>query len=275
MRKLPVRIFERIRIPIYLRNNRVPILVLQPGKVGSSSIFDGLVKNQSQHPVFHVHHINKAAITKVEACYKSAGTYIRHHLVVARILSDLMAQGKLPKAYIVTAVREPISRRISAFFENCNVTHPEFSDLDKTSFIRESMAALHRIFAEECDEIIRYDTDWFQSEIEDVFGLPVLSQQFDRNKNYMLVENERAKMVLFRMEELSEAFEDGLEDLLGRRVALGDRNVAERKHYADAYSSVMRELRIPKYVLQQMVDSRFMQTFYRDRCDELLQKWSA
>lgn len=275
MRTLPIRAIERFRIANDLKGGRVPILVLQPGKVGSSSIFDGLKCNQNEHPVYHLHNISDATISKWESYYCERGTYVRHHLIVARVLSQLMAEGRLPEVLIVTAVREPISRRISSFFENYNVTHPELDALGGREFVVRSIEALQSIFKEEWKELCNHGVRWIQEEIEKPFGLSILDGTFDYRLNYMVCGNRKAKVVLFRMEHLNESFEAGIEALMGKRIALGDRNVAERKHYANAYSSVKRELRIPKYVLQQMVDSRFMQTFYRDRCDELLQKWSA
>jgi hypothetical protein len=274
MRGLPIRAIERFRVSRDLKGGAVPILVLQPGKVGSSSIFDGLKGNQSEHPVYHLHNISNRTIAKWEGYYRERGTYVRHHLVIARILNQLMAEGRLPKVFVVSAVREPISRRISSFFENYNVSHPELDDSDEAVFVRRSIEALQSIFTEESEELCNHGIRWIEEEIEQPFDLSVLEQSFDYDSNFMLCGNDRAKVVLFRMEHLNESFEAGVEALLGRPIALGDRNVGDRKHYAEAYSQVKRELRLPKDVLENMMGSRFMQTFYQDRCDELLQKWS-
>lgn len=98
-------------------NKTPPVIIISFGKVGSSSVYNTL-KKTIPYPVFHVHQISKEGITN---------SYIEHlnsdrksiplHLIISKILRKKLNKYNGP-IYLITIVREPISRTISAFFQN-------------------------------------------------------------------------------------------------------------------------------------------------------------
>ena len=89
---------DRILFKRYLRND-IPVLIYQMGKVGSKSVFWSLSR---QYPgvVLHTHYFN--------ADHTNWRVRRLYHWVVA---------GAMP-LIIISLTRDPISRNVSAFFEN-------------------------------------------------------------------------------------------------------------------------------------------------------------
>jgi|SRR5690606_2252081 len=93
------------------------ILIYQMGKVGSSSIYASL-KAKGVPKVFHLHRMNP------ETTQKMKRTFLEQNLLAQFRTEQLFetiyrkAIQRRKKVKIITLVREPISRNISAFFEN-------------------------------------------------------------------------------------------------------------------------------------------------------------
>jgi hypothetical protein len=276
MTALPIRAMETCRIAFELRGAGAPLLVLQMGKVGSSSIYDGLrrYKGHRRPPVYHLHHIAPETIQAGEDFYRQRHTYIRHHLVVARILCNRYAGGRIPFSYIVTAVREPIGREISCFFENYPQTHPDLLRVPRADFGECALEVLRRHFVTQAEAVRDHGDNWFDREIRAPFGLDVFDAPYDVPKGYHPLQNDKARMALYKMEELDAHFSDGMVWLLNRHIPLGVRNIGSKKHYADAYRLVRARLRLDESLLRTLLSSRLVEHFYAAERESIVRKWA-
>ena len=277
MSLLPVELIERVRINISLRGGQTPLLVLQMGKVGSSSIYEGLRKSRGIHglPVFHLHYISEESVAKVVSFYRQrSATYIRHHLLVGKILSDKYASDQIEFTNIITAVREPIARKVSAFFENYPQTHPELLNYVGEEFVERAVAKLHEIFEEEASVIRDLGDKWFQNEIYTPFGLDVFSPPEKIKSGCYGFENEKARLVLFKMEQMTGCFLAGTNWLLGKEIPLGVRNLGSQKTYSSDYQAVKVRLKLRESVVREVLSSRLVNSFYANEKETLVKKWT-
>jgi len=277
MSSIPVERVERARINWLLRGGRTPILVLQMGKVGSSSICDALRCSQIQrkHPVFQVHYLTKSKVLELEDYYKSRKTYVRRHIVVSKILNEKYSNDEINFSNLVTSIREPVGRRISAFFENYPQTHPNLLNYTGDAFIDETVRVLTALLDEEAATLRTYEDQWFETEVHERFGLDVFEARVESAYGFYRMENEQARLLLFKMEELGRSFAGGIEWLTGEKVAIGTRNVGSKKSYSSAYNEVKRKLRIKESVVREILSSKLVETFYADQKEHLFAKWAG
>lgn len=101
-----------------------PILVFQMGKVGSSSVFESLKYLGLKNPIFHIHYLSPSGIEHVE---RSNSGQTPRHILESRYLRNVLEKGHPGQKWkIVSLVREPITRNISAFFQNIDQWYPNF-----------------------------------------------------------------------------------------------------------------------------------------------------
>ena len=110
--------------------SHIPIVVYQMGKVGSSSVTESLKLAGVNH-VFHVHRMNPDNIQRVRKEYLDNNQRPLDEKVGERLCRSIVERRR--KAKFITLVREPISRNISAFFQNfMRFTGAEYDDADYT-----------------------------------------------------------------------------------------------------------------------------------------------
>jgi hypothetical protein len=121
------------------------IIVYQMGKVGSSAILKSLQSLNLSKPIFHVHYLTHDAIDGIERKYANLSKPIPKHICTSRILlNDIKksVDGINKKLKIVTLVREPVARNISAFFQNIDLLFQDINyqaiDSVKTEMLIES-----------------------------------------------------------------------------------------------------------------------------------------
>jgi hypothetical protein len=253
-----------------LRFKKPPIVILTPGKVGSSSVYYTL-KKESKHQVFHIHNFSEVGIEKsirdhIHSNRKSKPL----HLIVSIILRKKLStySGKL---YIISIIREPISREISSFFQNTD-QHKDILENKKLE-IDTNMAQkmLRKKFeADICKEL----KDWFDLEIKSNFGIDVFAKKFD--DKYVISHNNNNHLLLLKMEELDTVFPSAIRDFLNldAPLKLQKANVGDNKYYAKTYRSIRKSIKLDSKVISQVVNSTFFQHFYIKDKAKVIDKWS-
>ena len=92
----------------------LPVLIYQMGKVGSSSIYMSLKEIM---PTFHVHYLRKDLMDKINKNQINRGFAPPEHLVTSKMVLKKYIKKDKP-LNIISLVRDPIARNMSAFFEN-------------------------------------------------------------------------------------------------------------------------------------------------------------
>ena len=167
---------------------------------------------------------------------------------------------------IISLVREPISRNLSAFFEN--FTRDVGVDYGASDY---SAQELQAIFLE------KYNHDiplvWFDKNFKTAFNIDVFEYQFPET-NYLLVQKEQVSLLLMKHDLLDETKEEIIQEFIGLpNFILKNANVSEKKEYAEGYSEV-KQLKLPKDYVDRMLSSKYAQHFYKNDIQKLKEKFS-
>jgi len=166
-----------------------PILLLQMGKVGSKSVKAGLKALDLSRPIYHSHFLSQARTADTEIRRREFFRSKRHAYLMRPWLNQFLRRtfderddGRVWK--IITLIREPVARNISAFFENLHVVARDnegefeisshYYRIEPTIVTVDDVDRLARLFFERAthDSPIKF----FDREIKDVFGIDVLGE---------------------------------------------------------------------------------------------------
>lgn len=256
---------------LYDSDATLPIVVFQMGSVGSSSIVSTLKGSVSEREVKHVHYMNGEALERIARTHTKAQKKIPKHIVTAQFLKKKIDRSNVKKIDIITAVRDPIARNISAFFQNLDVLINKDILLQKTS--EEALGYAMELFME------RYNHDipltWFDNEMAQAFHFDIYSQPFPCSKGYHIIQTEKTNLMIIRLENFNQIGSEALQRFLhSGKITLSNRNSSETKWYSDIYSRFRNTVRFPKEFIDHMYSTKFMKHFYSsDEIDEFTARW--
>ena len=267
-----VYLLYSLRFKLLNFNNKPPVIILTPGKVGSSSIYYTL-KKVIHNKIFHIHYISKSGIKKSQISHMNSD---RKSLPLHLIVSDLLSK-KLKKyngvINIITVVREPISREISSYFQNTEFYRNTVESKDLEVNKVKSLEILNNIFK---DNICSNLENWFNDEILANFGVDVFSQSFDNEKGYIILNKGQYRILLLKMETMNQVFSNAIKEFLKLKkgVPLKNSNIGFNKHYAQQYKEIKSEFKISKTVLSLIINSKYFNQFYNEEKIKILDKWT-
>lgn len=245
-----------------LRRRGPPVLVYQMGKVGSSTVFTSLLALDPPREVDHIHLLNNldAIEDSVRSAYPDPDETLAQ-IERGRKLRARVARGRDTQWPVITLVRDPVQRNVSAFFQNLTEVVPDAY----ARHARGELAAtdLRDAFLE------RYDHNaplaWFQTQLEPVFGIDVFSTPFDTARGYATYESPMARLLLIRLEDLGTCGAPAIRDFLQLdRFELLRANTGSEKEYADLYAEFEHRIDLPESYLARMYDSQLARHFYDD-----------
>jgi hypothetical protein len=179
------------------------------GKVGLSAILSSLKQCGLKNHIDHIHFLSEKNIKKVEeAILKSPSSEIPRHLRRSIDLRQQIDQNTGPAKWkIITLVRDPMARHISATFQNTHLI-PGFN-------LEEEQATYDLITNKILDSIKNFDektnlsASWFDNEIKHVFGFDVYAVDFSTAQGYQIYATQHADILLIRLEDLNQEGKGG------------------------------------------------------------------
>ncbi len=255
----------------FLKIDKPPIIILTPGKVGSSSVYYTL-KKELKNPIFHIHGFSENGIlNSIDEHLASDRKSQPLHLIVANLLRHKLQtyQGKL---YIITIIREPLSRSVSSFFQNTEFFK---SEIEKGDIQIDNTKAKEMLLQQLKSDVSGQLEKWFEEEIEGNFGIDVFEEPFDNHEGFNITRNGRYNHLLIKMECLSEKFPLAIQEFLEleKPIILKNANVAEQKHYSNNYREIKKDLTLDSRYIEEVISSTYFQKFYSSQTESLKQKW--
>lgn len=222
-------------------HNDEMILIYQPGKVGSRSLYWSM---------------------------KGYGKYVLHSHVLRGLeceedtLQRLLEQKS---AKVISLVRDPIARRISEMWQNIPSVNRYSAMVD--------FAEIERFYFEEGFEYREFN--WFHEELESVLGVNVYDSPFDREEGYAVIQKNNIQILLMKVEKLN-----ALEAVIGRFLNIPDfrlqnKNISGQKRYRFAYQKYIEDFIMSKERLKQIYyENPYMNFFYtEEEINGFYQKW--
>lgn len=226
------------------------ILLYQPGKVASTTFHASLLPVW-KGPIVHLHSFR----------------YDQKYPPLKTRLVELYDSKQLPKVNIITSIREPIGRNLSAFFQNLNKFNA--ISFDGVPFTTEELLGL-TIRSHKVTRIL----NWFDDELKEHFGIDVYEKNLN-SEGFQLYENHKARVLLMKhdLPDLTKA------DLIGKFLNVSDfklktqKNRGESKWYGDEYQK-FKKRGFPEWYVSQMLESKYAKHFYGAEIPALKEKWT-
>lgn len=223
-----------------LHNDEI-VLVYQPGKVASSTVYNSIKRYNCN--ALHCHIL-------AEICDNDDDLY--------RLLDQ--KGGK-----IICLVRDPVARRISEMWQNIKNVERYAIDAD--------FGEIEKYYFDGFFE--NFEFDWFDHEMKKTFHLDVFEYPFNQNKGYSIIKQEGIELLLMKMEKL-DSLENVIGDFLGiEGFRLHSKNIGGEKEYRFAIKEYKKNFRLSKKRLTDIYRNNIrMRHFYsEEECDDLYKKW--
>lgn len=213
-----------------------PVLVYQMGKVGSESIYRSLAKEYAG-PVLHAHHF----------------TSNHGDPLVRRLYDWAIVQARPLK--VISLTREPISRNVSAFFQNFE-KHTGFSYAEANFSIEE----LKAIFLSNCEHEI--PLEWFDNHILAEFGIDVFSTPFPEN-GICTYRRNNVELLVMRLEISDNVKITAIKNFVGLDCfLLHNSNIGDEKNYSATYKAFKTKVKFSACYVDTMCASKYFRHFY-------------
>lgn len=267
-----------------LLNNSSVIFVYQMGKVGSMSTYLTLKKKLPDQAIYHIHNLNSEHFSKIWETMQLDQHYHAFtfgHSCITKYLSEHIEEIKGQKSIkIITGVREPIARNISWFFQiiHCACVFPEF-------FIKyeKGLITMDDIIKKFWSQNFVYGKpyDWFEEELEAVFGIDIASIDFPKEKGYAIANfpDRNIELLVLKLEKLDSCLKEALETFLG--VENLDCERLDRADFLDEndyliYDNLRKSLTFSDEYLEEIYDQPLVRHFYTDEeINKFKLKWSS
>lgn len=267
----------RIRFRSFLETRRFDpqgdILLLQMGKVGSSSVYKAIRKSRFSGQVFQLHMINPDSIDSAMRKVKSSKSpRIDSHLIYSSRLSPVVLSTATPLK-IITMSREPISRALSFCFQDFKRQfgfalegEDQWEAYNQVAKTKLSIGSPH------ADPGL-----WFESELGKTLGINVFNQPIDVSEGAVRLDFPRASILLIRMEDLANAaVVDSISEFIGCNVSLvnSKSNVGAEKSGGSAYFDWQSQFTMDRDEIKRIIGTEYFRTFYPDYGERTLARFS-
>ncbi len=231
--------------------SHIPIIVYQMGKVASMSVYTSL---KEQYP----------------------GTTLHRHELIPTEWQDatlLNHTNNLHKPLlIISMMRDPIARNISAFFQNFEVITGV-----KPADSKFSMKELETIYFTNPKMDHDPPYTWFDKNIKRHLGIDIFAQPFPKEEGSARFKNGSIEVLLMKAEIDNTKKEKLIKELTRlNSFELKSSNVGEDKEYAGMYSEFKKSVTIPKEYLDTFYNSPAIKYFYTDaEIESMRKKWKT
>ncbi len=264
-----------------------PIIIYQMGKVGSTALYLS-IRGHFEN-VYQVHSLHPKKLAKTSKILNEKGLGIPRHVKDSlNIVDNIIKPGV--KAKIITPIRHPLDRNISAFFQELStqlIINNEFrrnlgisdsikwvTKLPLTNEIKNSIvshltqgklsknvALLQKHFIDNYRH--RIPLDWFDDEFKGALDMCVYTTGFNKTNGYMRFSNGVFDVLIYKA-ELDHSIKNDLiakflsiESLFIPRV-----HASTFKNYGKLMKEFQLSLQLPEDVRRVYNQSRYKQTFY-------------
>lgn len=239
------------------------IIILTPGKVGSSSVFKSLKKEFKS--VFHIHNFTKNSIERsIIKNRESNRGYAPLHLIISRHLLSLVKKNN-PRIYLICLIREPISREISSIYQNIemfeNTTYNDFLKINNDKVTSNLTTTLSS------NQYLNELEGWFNEQLFEHFGVDIFKLNLDNG--YCIKNFKNISFLLIRMEDLDRHFSESISKLLpfsSSKIQLTRDNTASTKYYNVEYLKLKQKMDFKEFKrFDHYVNNKFVNHFYNNK----------
>ncbi len=252
-----------------------PILIWQPGKVGSLSLLKSL-EEINVHCI-HTHHLSEGLDLKRKYLISDSDKKRLDYRLLSYYNDRLLLLDDLEKVKIISLVREPISRSISHYFQHFETDRYYVCEADYD----ESVLDVYQktiAYVERETRIGNYGFlfEWFNYEIKRILSIDVYQHDFDKERGYQVIHQDNVELLLIKTEKLNDCQEVIGEFVEAENFKLVNANVGNQKPYKFVYDEVKKSIQIPEHIINfYYKGNKAMDHFYTEEEKEnFIRKWT-
>lgn len=280
------RFFYKIkgRVRRLLNMNRVdararfPVIIFQPGKVGSSSVHESLLRKYEELgisvPVYHAHVLENidARIEYVKTNRKAPAHTIKM-LTDSKRLREKISEDPAQVWNVINLVRDPVAIKVSVLFQTLYEYIPDWKNRSQMGVLK--MEDLDDILFNKPEFGTSGFESWYASQITPLWGINVFEQPFSKEKGYHIYHQGRVNLIIFRLEDLNSVAKKAFDEFLGiQDFEIINVNVGEQKRYAELYEQ-FKQRPLPEQYVDAIYNTRFARHFYTDlEIEQFRKKWT-
>jgi hypothetical protein len=243
----------------------VPIIIFQPGKVGSMSVQYSLEeaykKMNAPTMIYHVHALNYLDEREeyVKTTRKNPVDSLRLIQEWRELRQDIEDHPQ-KKWNIINLVRDPVAIKVSALFQLLDQHIPDWQARLKAGNL--TVAELDELFFSKKEFGFRGLNTWYDNQIKALWGIDVFAAPFPRDKGYQIYGKENINLMIIRLEDLNRVAEQAFDDFLGlKEFKVVNVNVGDEKPYAELYDQ-FKKRPLPENYVDEGYQTRFARHFY-------------
>ncbi len=246
-------------------NKEAPVLIFTMAKVGSSSVYYSL-KKQATIPCFHTHSLSIEEVLRAKAICKEKGIYPGSRSPIFILHKYLLQNDRNYK--VISLVRNPIERNLSAFFEAFELYMGVPAHL-----YNGSLQEIENAFYSKLDH--SYCKDWFDTQFKEGIGVDVYASAFAKAKGYAIINSNQVDILILKSK---------LDDTLKSKIVgdfceienftIENYNVTDAKKGATLYADFKSYIRFSKSYLDSQLESKYMNHFFTEaEKEKLYERW--
>jgi hypothetical protein len=263
-----------------------PIIIFQPGKVGSLSVqksleeaykalgipvtvsYGHVIQEQvanarPQVAIYHSHALN--LLDRREQFIKRTRTDPKDSLELIkgwRLLRQEIDAHPDQRWNIINLVRDPVAIKVSALFQVLYQHIPDWEQRLKEG--RLSMADLDELFYSKDEFGFKGQDQWYDNQIKALWGLDVFAVPFAREEGYQIYQAKNIRLMTIRLEDLNRVAEKAFAEFLGLKdFQVVSTNVGDDKSYAELYKE-FKKRPLPVDYVDTGYQTRFARHFYSE-----------
>ena len=185
--------------------------------------------------------------------------------IVHILAKNFISEHQRDTTILITGVREPIERCISAFFQNmANQEHSHWCIGSPETIKKMSMNDIRNSFLNRIDQHIDIVIgSWFEN-FATAAGVDLLTQKFDPDIGYAATEVDALRIHVYKMERLKEFIDVFRNTYSLPEIREKKRNVGVEKWNGSLYSQFVSELVLPEEFIHKLHDLPWARYFYSE-----------
>jgi len=267
MKKIVSKIKQKIKNKFqtyrYRKLKNKIIIIHTLGKVGSSTIYEALKNRSPWRNIFHTHFLS----TEWLNVRLKKGNHYESNISASEKVFSYIKKHPTNKKYVISLVREPVSREVSNFMQNP-------SDFIEGEILSYSVEALQKTYLKKLN--YEYTLQWFDSEFFNYTGFDVYSKPFDKEKGFSIYNHNDFEIMIIKLEKLNECYSDAMKDFFDLDLKLEvNSNQSSQKNISGIYSELKKSIKFTEDELNKVYEHKYLRHFYSlDEINSFKKKWS-
>ncbi len=227
-------------------------VVYTMGKVGSTSISTTL--RAAGLRCFDVHYLDPL---RLQALMRRHFEHPDRRIIPPNLIESLATRNMLVRraetgevTKIITCIREPVGRNISAVFQNLPKRLA-----GKTGEVTDRVAEYN----------VKVPDEWFDNDFTPTTGLDIVNPHYDRSRGVFRFANRLFDVLVIKLETSDETKSRAISDFLGMELTLKRVNDARDKWYSDMYAAQVKgAASLPGNFIERCLALKYYRAFYSD-----------